>query len=68
MARQAGDGAMGNYEAMDQRLALQWSLYGGRLLGTDLLPENRLLGSVRIWVCKLKQLKQLTNLTRICQN
>ena len=21
---QAGDGAMGNYEAMDQRLALQW--------------------------------------------
>ena len=63
MARQAGDGAMGNYEAMDQRLALQWSLYGGRLLGTDLLPKNRLLGSVRIWVCKLKQ---LTNLTKIC--
>lgn len=24
---QAGDGAMGNYEAMDQRLALQWQLW-----------------------------------------
>eukprot|EP00913_Durusdinium_trenchii_P011465 g10765.t1 len=24
LAREAGDGAMGNYEAMDQRLALQW--------------------------------------------